>query len=273
MKFTISMACYDDFDGVYFTVQALRAYHDLTGMDLLVLDNHPDSAHGERLRSFAPRAGIKLVAVTDRASSWVKYDAIQHATGDVVVGMDSHVLLLPGALQSLRAWWQAHEGARDLLTGPIVYDELDRCSTHLEPRWQGHDFGVWSPVIPFPAGDAFEVPMQGMGFWSVWRAHWPCASLAARMRGFGAEEWTVAESIRQHGGRVMSHPALLWTHRFGWPKRTFPLTTEDKVRNYFRGWLSLYHTLDHPRMQEMIAHWETKMPAEKLQTLIRSITP
>ena len=81
----------------------------------------------------------------------------------------------------------------------------------------------------------------------------------------------MAERIRQHGGRVMSHPGVQWGHRFGWPDRAFAPTLEDKVRNYYRGWLSVYRRLDHPRMQEMTAHWETKMPKEKLQTLIKDV--
>lgn len=270
MKITLSMACHDDFDGVYFTVQALRAYHPVQAMEILVLDNHPESPHGERLRSFAPRAGIRLVPVTDRVSSWVKYDAILHATGDVVVGMDSHVLLLPGAIKALVAWWQDHAGSRDLLTGPIVYDELQDGSLALDPKWNGHDFGTWSPKAPTPGtGLPLEVPMQGMGFWSVWRTAWP--GVPRGMTGFGAEEWCLAERIRQHGGKVISHPGVRWNHRFGWPKRAFRLTLEDKVRNYYRGWLSVYHRLDHPRMQEMTAHWETQMPKEKLQALIKDV--
>ena len=37
---TIGMATYDDFDGVYFTIQALRLYQDLTNSEILVVDNY-----------------------------------------------------------------------------------------------------------------------------------------------------------------------------------------------------------------------------------------
>ena len=36
---TIGMATYNDFDGVYFTLQALRLYQDLGDTELLVVDN------------------------------------------------------------------------------------------------------------------------------------------------------------------------------------------------------------------------------------------
>ena len=37
---TIGMPTYNDFDGVYFTVQALRHYQDLEDTELVVVDNY-----------------------------------------------------------------------------------------------------------------------------------------------------------------------------------------------------------------------------------------
>ena len=39
MDLTVGMATYRDFDGVYFTIQALRLYQDMEGVELLVVDN------------------------------------------------------------------------------------------------------------------------------------------------------------------------------------------------------------------------------------------
>lgn len=39
MDLTVGMATYRDFDGVYFTVQALRLYQDMEGVELVVVDN------------------------------------------------------------------------------------------------------------------------------------------------------------------------------------------------------------------------------------------
>lgn len=263
------MACYDDFDGAYFTIQALRLYHDVEDMEIIVIDNNPTSPHGERLRSFAPRACVKYIPVTDRVSSWVKYDSILHASGDVVVGMDCHVLLIPGAISFLREWWNQNQGCRDLLTGPVVYDELKKGSLYLKPEWNKHDFGVWSELTSYGENQPTEVPMQGMGFWSIWRTCWP--GIPKNIRGFGAEEWCIAERIRAHGGRVISHPAIGWNHRFAWPKRTFPLTLDDKITNYYRGWLSVYKNINHPRMQEMTNHWKTQILPEKVDNIIKQV--
>ena len=46
MKLTIGMAVYEDFDGAYFTIQALRMYHDLRQCELIVVDNAPDPRAG-----------------------------------------------------------------------------------------------------------------------------------------------------------------------------------------------------------------------------------
>jgi hypothetical protein len=40
VELTIGMAVYNDFDGVYFTLQALRLYQDLDDTELLVVDNY-----------------------------------------------------------------------------------------------------------------------------------------------------------------------------------------------------------------------------------------
>src|SRR5579864_2484276 len=40
IELTIGMAVYNDFDGVYFTLQALRLYQDLENTELLVIDNY-----------------------------------------------------------------------------------------------------------------------------------------------------------------------------------------------------------------------------------------
>ena len=39
IELTIGMAVYQDFDGVYFTVQDLRLHHDMENVEILVVDN------------------------------------------------------------------------------------------------------------------------------------------------------------------------------------------------------------------------------------------
>lgn len=42
MKWTIGMPCYNNFTEVFFTIQSLRLYHDLSDAEILVVDNYGD---------------------------------------------------------------------------------------------------------------------------------------------------------------------------------------------------------------------------------------
>lgn len=268
MKLTVAMATHDDFDGVYFTVQALRLYHT-QDIEILVLDNNPTSPHGEALRKMRENTtGMRVIPITDRKSSFVKYDAFQYATGDIVLGLDCHVLLWPGFIERLMAYWNINRESKNMLTGPVVYQRLDAISTHMDPVWRGHDFGIWANHPAQHGDDLFEVPMQGMGCFSMLRSTWQ--DISPNFQGFGAEEWYIAEKVRSWGGRVICHPKLKWVHRFGWPRRTFPLRVEDKIRNYYVGWLELYGSRHHPKVKEMTAYWLTSVPESKLESIIQS---
>lgn len=267
MRLTVSMATFDDYDGVYFTIQSIRIYGNTPGIEFLVLDNNPGSEHGAAIKNLLSSIpGSKYVEVTDRKSSWVKYDAFKHATGDVVLGLDSHVLLVPGFFKPLLAHFEKEENRLDMLTGPVVFNSLSSLSECLKPEWNKHDFGTWMKHPEGESRDAFEVKMQGMGCFAMRRDAWK--EIPPHFRGFGAEEWFMAEHVRRGGGRVMCHPCMKWIHRFGWPKRTFPLKMHDKIRNYYVGWLDIYGKLEHPMIQEMTRHWLTQTKEETLNPII-----
>lgn len=269
MKITVSMAHYDDFDGVFFTIQAIRMYQGHCNLEFIVLDNNPGSPHSDALKGFSKAVpGMRVIPVTDRKSSFVKYDVFDHATGDVVLGLDCHVLLAPGFFTALIQFWTDNLESKDLLTGPLIYNDLATVSTHMDPVWRGHEFGIWATDRQGLHGEKpFEVSMQGMGCFSVWRNSWK--GLTQGFNGFGGEEWYVAEKIRSWGGRVMCHPNLKWMHRFDWPKRAFPLTWEDKIMNYYRGWLDIYGSTDHPMVKDMTEEWKKLFPEDKLEKLIQ----
>lgn len=270
MKLTISMATFDDYDGVYFTIQSLRLYHDCKDVEFLVLDNNPQSTHSVALQHFLkdiPQS--KYIEVTDRKSSWVKYDAFKHANGDVLLGIDCHVLLYPGFLEALREYFEEPNNRLNMLSGPVVYNRLNAISSCMDPQWRGHDFGTWANRPEEKLDLPFEIPLQGMGCFAFHREAWK--ELPVTFTGFGAEEWYMAEFTRRHGGKVMCHPKMKWVHRFGWPKRTFPLKLADKIRNYYTGWLDLYKSIEHPRIIEMTAHWKTQITEERLNQIIEGL--
>jgi hypothetical protein len=148
-KLTIGMAAFDDFDGVYFTLQALRLYHDLREVELIVVDNKPDSVGSESLRKLLAdcrhgTAGARYVAAPEVVGTSAPRNRVfMEATGDAVLCIDSHVLLSPGSVARLIDWYDARHDSRDLLSGPMLYDTLGNISTHFVDFWRGEMWGIW----------------------------------------------------------------------------------------------------------------------------------
>ena len=49
MKLTIGMSCYDDYDGVWFTIQSIKMFHPecIDDINFVVVDGNPGSRHGQ----------------------------------------------------------------------------------------------------------------------------------------------------------------------------------------------------------------------------------
>jgi hypothetical protein len=240
-RLCVGMSTYDDFDGVWFTVQAIRMYQTdvLADLSLLVIDNHPDGIAAKPLQELGNWiADYRYVPFSGYSGTAVRDLVFREADAEIVCCVDSHVLLVPGALAALRDWFVEHPESRDLLQGPLLYDDLGKsAATHLEPTWGEGMFGQWSvdPRIEDPACEPFEVAMQGLGLFACRREAWP--GLNPRMRGFGGEEGYLHEKFRQRGGRVICHPGLGWVHRFGRPRGVeYTNKWEDRIRNYYLGW-------------------------------------
>src|SRR5215204_127402 len=232
---TIGMATYNDFNGVYFTLQALRLYQDLQDTELLVVDNYGCPATKELVEGWVH--GARYVPATEVRGTAAPRDLVfREARGEAVLCCDSHVLFAPGAIRRLKEYYRAHPDCPDLLQGPVVYDDLQTISTHFEPVWRAEMWGIWGtdPRGQDPEGEPFEIPMQGLGVFSCRKGAWP--GFNPMFRGFGGEEGYIHEKFRQAGGRCLCLPWLRWTHRFGRPAGIeYPLTVEEKLRNYVIG--------------------------------------
>jgi hypothetical protein len=245
---TIGMPTYDDFDGVYFTVQALRLYQDLADSELVVVDNYGCAHTKDFVENWVK--GRYVLATEAVGTAAAKNRVFAEARGKIVLCCDSHVTFAPGAIARLMAYYQEHPGTRDLLQGPLVYDDLQTISTHLDPVWRGQMWGIWGtdPRGMDPEAAPFEVWGQGMGVFSCRREAWP--GFHPAFRGFGGEEGYIHEKVRQHGGRVLCLPWLRWGHRFGRAKGIpYRISVEDKFRNYLLGFdelgLDLTPVLEH----------------------------
>lgn len=258
---TIGMATYDDFDGVYFTLNALRLYQDLTDTELLVVDNF-GCAHTRTL--VEETIGARYVVATDVVGTAAGRDLLfREGRGEAVLCLDSHVLLAPGVVARIRAYLAAHPETIDLLQGPLLYDDLRTLSTHFEPQWRAQMWGTWGtdPRGEDSEAEPFEVPMQGLGVFACRRAAWPGFNPA--FRGFGGEEGYLHEKVRRAGGRCLCMPWLRWMHRFVRPQGVpYPLSAEDKLRNYVIGHAELGFDL-----APVLAHFREHIPPRRVAAI------
>jgi glycosyltransferase involved in cell wall biosynthesis len=264
---TIGMATFDDFDGVYFTLQALRLYQDLDDTELLVVDNFGCAATKEFVESWAKG---RYVLAKDVSGTAAPRDRVfREASGDAVLCCDSHVLFTPGVIARLKAYYRSNPDCVDLLQGPLVYDDATSISTHFDPTWRDQMWGTWAtdPQGEDPEAEPFDIPMQGLGAFSCRRSVWPGFNPA--FRGFGGEEGYIHEKFRQRGGRSLCLPWMRWMHRFGRPKGVpYPLTVEDKLRNYLIG-----HSELGLNLTPVLDHFAEHLPPDRIRAIVDEAIP
>jgi hypothetical protein len=241
---TVAMATFDDFDGVYFSVQALRMYHPevLDRISILVVDNDPTGNAAWPLKGLAGRLPeMRYVPCADVRGTAVRDLLFRYATSEWVMCIDSHVLFEPGVLARLVDYLETHPDSDDLLQGPIAWDELNGAvATHFDPVWREGMYGVWERDERGTDRDAvpFDIPMQGLGCFVARRESW--LGFNPRFRGFGGEEGYLHEKYRQHGRRTLCLPFLRWVHRFERPRGIrYANRWDDRIRNYLIGWSEL----------------------------------
>ncbi|MBW1615260.1 MAG: glycosyltransferase family 25 protein [Deltaproteobacteria bacterium] len=242
-KLAIGMACYDEYDGVYFTVQAIRLYHSevLEDIEILIIDNNPNGQCADSLISLANSIKELHYIPFDDFTGTASRDIIfKEALSDYVLCVDSHILIAPGAIKKLIDFLYANPKCYDLLQGPLVYDNLTSISTHFKPEWGGGMFGKWETDErgENPQNEPFEIDMQGLGVFACRKDAW--LGFNPLFQGFGGEEGYIHEKFRQAGRKILSLPFFRWIHRFnraaGVP---YPNLWNDRIRNYYIGFTEL----------------------------------
>jgi hypothetical protein len=267
---TVAIPTFDDFDGVYFTVQALRLYHPelLARTEILVLDNNPQGRCAKALQNLMRAVqGGRYIGQGGWTGTAVRDYLFSAAQGEWVLVMDSHVLLAPGALSNLFQYINDHPDSNDLLQGPLLYDDLRHTATHFAPVWSGGMYGVWSCDSrgENPSGSPFEIPMQGVGVFACRKAAWP--GFNPRMSGFGGDEGYLHEKFRQRGGTTYCLPFLRWVHRFDRPMGVpYQPQWSHRIRNYLIGWKEL--GLDQ---QAVIEHFEQLLGEEQARPIVETV--
>ena len=269
-RLTVGMATYDDFDGVYFTVQAMRMSNKIAPSDLeiLVIDNHPEGQEAEPLAELANWIpGYRYVPNDELQGTATRDLVFREATSDWVICVDSHVLLEPGALDRFMEFAEANPDCPDLLQGPLIFDDLENYATHFDPKWRAGMFGVWGTDERGASADhePFEIPMQGLGVFGCRRDAW--LGFNPRFRGFGGEEGYIHEKYRHAGHRTQCLPFLRWLHRFPRPGGpTYRNDWGDRIRNYMIGLEELGMAGD--TLEE---HFEDLIGSDALDTVLGNV--
>lgn len=272
-KLTIGMATYDDFDGVYFSIQALKLYQlkELEGqVQIIVIDNNPDGKHGQQVKSFVEGwAKAKYIPFSDKKSTSVRNEIFKNASGEYTLCMDSHVMFEPNAITNLLKYYKENPNTKNLIQGPLWYDGLDsNMSTQFDPVWRSNMYGIWGTnKEALEKGEPFEIPMMGLGMFSCKTSEWQ--GFNENFRGFGGEEGYIHEKFRQAGGKCICLPNMKWIHRFGRPNGVpYPNVLEDRVWNYFVGWLEIYKDPEHQMIKDIYDHFKTSLSTERLDKIL-----
>ena len=268
-RLTVGMACFDDFNGVYFTVQALQIYHAevLDQIEFIVVDNNPEGEDGKAVKNlltaWIPHA--RYIAAPDVVGTAAPRNLVfDEARGEAVLCLDCHVLLEAGSVRRLIDYYAAHPESCDLLHGPLLNDGCKPYATHMEPVWRDEMFGIWGLDSRGLSADQpeFEIPMHGCGLMSCRKEAW--LGFHRQFRGFGGEEGYIHEKYRQAGYRALCLPWLRWLHRFGRPAGiAYPLTLNDRVRNYILGRLELGKSYD-----DVLEHFAPRMDQAALDCVL-----
>jgi glycosyltransferase involved in cell wall biosynthesis len=244
IELTIGMACYKDFDGVYFSVQDLRLHHDMEHVEILVVDNYGCDSTAAFTASTGNGGNVRYLRYTEKSGTAApRQKVFEEARGRAVLCMDAHVLFQPGAIRRLKQFYRDHPDTLDLYQGPMLYDSLDQVASHFDPKWGDVMFGQWGTDPRADGEEAFEIGMQGLGIFTCRKEAW--LGFNPNFHGFGGEEFYIHEKFRRAGHKCWSLPWLRWLHRFGRPSGVpYAVRAEDAFRNYLIGWNELGLPLD-----------------------------
>lgn len=273
-KLTIGMCVYDDFDGAYFTIQALRMYHSIfqtKEAEIIVIDNNPDGSHGAELKKLV--SGwlsdiVKYIPYKGKTSTSVRNEIFKNSDTQYTISVDCHVMIKSGGLDKLLEYYDHNPNCKDIISGPLWYDNLSSYATEFSPVWRGDMYGIWGSNHEMMKKDEpFEIPMMGLGLFSCETKNW--LGFNEHFKGFGAEEGYIHEKFRRAGGKAVCIPQLKWVHRFGRPSGVkYPLILEDRIWNYFVGWLEITQDPDHFMIKDTYNNFKNRISSTSLDSIL-----
>lgn len=145
---TIGMSTYDDYDGLFFTIQALRMYHpecNSSDIEFIVIDNNSNGKHGKHNKNFVENwLNGKYIAYTERTGTACSREAIfKNSEAEYTLCIDSHIMIESGGISNLLKYYSENPDTKNLIQGPLLHDDLKSYSTHFEPIWRDSMYGIW----------------------------------------------------------------------------------------------------------------------------------
>ena len=242
-KLTIGMCTFDDYEGVFFTIQSIRLHHKnvIDNINFIVVDNNPSSTHGNEVKNFVEKSVKgKYIPFTEYSSTSIRNLIFENAETPYVLCVDCHILLENNSIERLIQFFDAGKDEGNLVQGPLLWDDLKGVSTGFNSNWGAHMQGQWNFDERYVNADSepFEIYAQGLGLFGCRKDAW--LGFNANFRGFGGEEIYLHDKYRRAGKKTLLLPFLGWNHRFvrvnGVP---YTNTFNDRYRNYLIGHIEL----------------------------------
>lgn len=236
MILTIGMPSYDNHQEVWSTIQGLKVFHDLSDVEIMIVDNK-GSALVEKV---VHDCHVRYEKYTKRGTGPVRNKIFELASGEFVLCIDSHIFLYPDTVWKLKQWYMNNkEIAKNLITGTIVMSDNIRYFTHYENKWRSNMWGIW----PFAKNDsnlekdAFEIEIGPLGLFGCRKDSW--LGFAKGCTGFGGVEGVLQEKYRKSGRKCICLPWLKWVHFFHRIKQPYPNILEERIKNFILGFKEL----------------------------------
>jgi len=280
MKLTIGMSCYDDFHGVWFTIQSIKMYHPevIDDVKFIVIDGNPGQSHGIEVEKLIAKLTNKhgqnaLYVSNETWASTASRDYIfQFAETPYVLCLDSHVMLAPGSIKKLIEHFDNNPTTKDIISGPIYDDNHNILATHMTRKWDYNMLGGWElDMDKIKTDEKYIVDMMGLGVFACTKESWP--GFNRNFKGFGGEEGYIHDKIRKNGGEAICFPWLKWLHRFPRPDGAkYNNIYEDRINNYFHGYIELNKQPDdiidyYSKSNELEGQQRTAISKEKLKLM------
>jgi glycosyltransferase involved in cell wall biosynthesis len=207
-------------------------YHDLKDAEILVVDNYGSKTLEAWIRNNGKDKVRYVCENKVQGVSHAKNKVFEHAKGEFVLCMDSHILIKSGALD-------AEIEGDNFYGGPLLYSSCSKYSLNWEPVWRKQMWGIWSGAVTELPDKPIEVWGMGAGFFACRRSSW--LGFNPEFRGFGGESGYIQEKYRKAGRKVYCHPKMVWMHLFHveGTKIPYPLKLQDRIRNYLLGFREL----------------------------------